>query len=174
MGLDMYLNRRLYTDEYDGIEINLSADLDYINPKNIHYIIERVAYWRKANQIHNWFVENVQGGQDDCGEYFVSRDDLVRLLDVCQKVKESCNLTEGVISNGKTFIGGVAVPILASGFEIDNPEICKELLPTAEGFFFGSTDYDQYYYDDIVYTVDTLSKLLEHPGNGTFYYSSSW
>ena len=29
-------------------------------------IIEQVGYWRKANQIHNWFVENVQDGEDDC------------------------------------------------------------------------------------------------------------
>ncbi len=33
-------------------------------------------YWRKSNQIHQWFVENVQGGKDDCAEYSVSFDQL--------------------------------------------------------------------------------------------------
>ena len=25
-----------------------------------------VGYWRKANAIHNWFVQNVQDGRDEC------------------------------------------------------------------------------------------------------------
>ncbi len=30
-------------------------------------IREEVLYWRKANAIHQWFVENVQGGEDHFG-----------------------------------------------------------------------------------------------------------
>jgi hypothetical protein len=38
------------------------------------------------------------------------------------------------------------------------PGVAKELLPTQAGFFFGSTDYDEYYYEDLVYTRDLLDK----------------
>jgi hypothetical protein len=41
---------------------------------------EQVGYWRKANQIHRWFVENVQDGVDNCGEYTVTREKLDELL----------------------------------------------------------------------------------------------
>ena len=36
-----------------------------IKPKRISHIIEEMIYWRKANAIHNWFVENCQEGVDE-------------------------------------------------------------------------------------------------------------
>src|SRR5690606_27196657 len=45
-----------------------------------------VAYWRKANHIHNWFVENVQGGVDNCEPFEVTKDKLQELLNLCQLV----------------------------------------------------------------------------------------
>ena len=44
-----------------------------------------VAYWRKANQIHSWFVQNVQGGEDECQPHHVSREQLRDLRDLCAK-----------------------------------------------------------------------------------------
>jgi hypothetical protein len=38
-----------------------------------------IAYWRKANAIHNWFVKNVQNGVDDCGTYEVTPKQLENL-----------------------------------------------------------------------------------------------
>ena len=43
-------------------------------------------YWRKANQIHKWFVDNVQGGVDNCGEYLVDIKALERLLELVNEV----------------------------------------------------------------------------------------
>lgn len=101
-------------------------------------------YWRKANHIHNWFVQNVQNGEDDCGEYRVTRDNLEDLIDVCKRV-------------------------------LANPALGKELLPTTEGFFFGSTEYDDGYIDDIHYTIRGLKSLLnEELKDCDFYYHSSW
>ena len=42
-------------------------------------------YWRKANAIHGWFVENVQDGEDDCKEYEVRADQLEALVDACKR-----------------------------------------------------------------------------------------
>ncbi len=36
----------------------------------------------------------------------------------------------------------------------------SELLPTCSGFFFGGTDYDEYYFQDIQNTMEILEKAL--------------
>ena len=40
------------------------------------------------------------------------------------------------------------------------------------GFFFGGTDYDEWYYNDIENTIKILESALED--GDEFYYSSSW
>lgn len=41
-------------------------------------------YWRKCNAIHNWFVMNVQAGEDDCASYYVSKESLQELIVACK------------------------------------------------------------------------------------------
>jgi len=38
-----------------------------------------IGYWRKASAVHGWFVERVQDGEDDCGDYCVSLEQLYEL-----------------------------------------------------------------------------------------------
>lgn len=79
------------------------------------------------------------------------------------------------IANGYTFKNGIKSPILEEGQVIENPEVADSLLPTQSGFFFGSNDYDQYYYDDIKHTRDELERILSDSNmEGDFYYHSSW
>lgn len=47
---------------------------------------DTVGYFRKANQIHRWFVENVQDGRDDCGTYPVSRAKISQLLGIVEAI----------------------------------------------------------------------------------------
>jgi hypothetical protein len=42
-----------------------------------------VAYWRKANQIHNWFVVHVLNGVDECGTYEVRKESIQELHNLC-------------------------------------------------------------------------------------------
>ena len=123
MGLDMYLktnskkackaaNRATSNDPWriaDGIAI----------------------YWRKANAIHQWFVEHVQYGEDDCKIYPVSVEQLIELRDACKKVLRDTSLAE-------------------------------VLLPTCEGFFFGGTEYDEYYFGQLEITVDGIGAILKN------------
>mgnify|MGYP006893627881 FL=1 len=51
--------------------------------------------------------------------------------------------------------------------------LAEELLPSASGFFFGNTDYDEWYYNDIDDTISILEGALEDV-NGEYYYTSSW
>jgi hypothetical protein len=48
------------------------------------------------------------------------------------------------------------------------------LLPTRGGFFFGSTEYNHYYFEDLELTVDILKNALALPERWDFYYQSSW
>lgn len=124
MGLDMYLTKRVYT--------NKNRDE------------EEVGYWRKANAIHQWFVDNVQNGIDECQETLVERDKLIELLKICQEVKE-------------------------------HPERASELLPTQSGFFFGGTEYDEWYFNDIDDTIKILKKVLnDKDKNVEIFYQASW
>lgn len=139
-------------------EVNDQADeweRDFQTPRGI------AIQWRKANAIHKWFVDNVQGGNDDCGMYEVSVDDLVKLHDACKEVLESTELVDAEIENGKVLEGGRWVPNMMQGQKLADPTVAKELLPTAEGFFFGSTAYDQWYWWDIQYTERKLAELLD-------------
>lgn len=53
--------------------------------------------------------------------------------------------------------------------------LAHELLPTQNGFFFGSTDYDDWYYDDVkdcLRQMKKYRKLFKKPGTG--YVIFSW
>ena len=58
----------------------------------------------------------------------------------------------------------------------------EELLPTAiEGCFFGTKEYNDWYYKDLEDTKKTLEKVFEYEKNAesgkcfdSFYYQSSW
>ena len=153
MGLDMYLYVQRWVEsnheKYGEIKDVLGIGADYeINRKWQRPVkVEgTVAYWRKANAIHNWFVENVQNGDDDCGRYSVSDTELRNLRDTCQR-------TIANRGNG-------------------NPTE----LETKSGFFYGSTEYDDDYWEDLRITVAKLDKALgvENPLEVEYIYYSSW
>ena len=56
----------------------------------------------------------------------------------------------------------------------ENHELAPELLPTTSGFFFGSTDYDEYYFDDVDETIELFEKILKEHPDDEFIYQSSW
>jgi hypothetical protein len=184
MGLDMYLTKRTYVknwahmkpEELTNVTIE-GAKAKGIKNERISEIIEDVMYWRKANQIHAWFVENCVGkGEDWHGsDVYVTRDQLKQLLDTCETVLDACKLVPAKIKNGTTLTREGMEDNMEDGFIVENPVIAMSLLPSTSGFFFGSTEYDQYYVDDLKETIKCLNQLLsEEEGAGSFYYSASW
>lgn len=139
-------------------------------------IKHEIGYWRKANQVHSWFVENVQGGEDDCGDYIVTKEKLQELLDICIRLKNELVLVPGRVCTGESYVDGKWQRLYRDGSTIGNPELAEELLPSCDGFFFGSTEYGEWYYEDIVQTVDILTKVIEETDweNEVVFYSSSW
>ena len=138
---------------------------------------EEIGYWRKANHIHNWFVENVQEGVDDC-EYHdeVTKETLEELRDICKKVLDSCEMVDAKINVGTSFKNGGATPILEDGQIVKDSSIAEELLPCCSGFFFGGTEYDNYYVDSLHYTIEIIDKALATTDfeKQMIYYVSSW
>jgi hypothetical protein len=91
MGLDMYLTANKYLSQHDEEGSKTSEKINEIlglekTDFNVKSVRVEAMYWRKANAIHSWFVRNVQGGDDNCQEHDVSREDLIKLLAVCNHV----------------------------------------------------------------------------------------
>ena len=80
MGLDMYLFKRADPD----------GEIEYDN-------LVEVVYWCKVNAVHNWFVEQVQGGEDDYRTAPVSREQLQTLRDLCQQVLNEPEQAPGLL-----------------------------------------------------------------------------
>jgi hypothetical protein len=189
MGLDMYLSRKTYVKNYEHFKKEQKTSVSvkrggkkipYINSNRVSYVQEEVCYWRKANQIHDWFVQHAQGGEDDCKNYEVSRGQLEALLDTVNEVLTASKLVKGKIVNGQSYDkeSKKFVDILEDGKTIEDPSVAMEMLPTASGFFFGGTDYDEYYIADLKHTKETLEKLLsetdKNDWNVSYEYTSSW
>lgn len=163
MGLDMYL----YADNYVSRTTNERIG-DYkfaTNPAfenvlatlNATHLVNDddfagmsvsipVGYWRKANAIHNWIVNECADGVDECQRIYVSKNKAEELVALCKQV-------------------------------IADPSLANDLLPTASGFFFGSTDIDEYYINDLKHTISVFEKVLKASERGevdSVIYQASW
>lgn len=175
MGLDMYLAKKRYIgNKYRKPEEQVKVEGAGIKQERVTEITEDVAYWRKANAIHKWFVDNVQHGVDDCGHHPVSREQLKSLSKLCQTVLASSHLVEGKVMNGKRYENGQWVAIMEDGKTVENADSAKLLLPTTEGFFFGGTDYDEWYIDSLQKTVEQIEAVLAEDDTDDYEYQSSW
>ena len=139
-------------------------------------VSEPIAYWRKANAIHQWFVDNTQNGIDECQTTEITKEQLEDLLNVATKVCQSCELVEGKVINGYTYKDGKETPIYEDGKLIADSSVAEELLPTTSGFFFGSTEYDQWYLNNIKETIRQITKILNTTDFDNEYvtYCASW
>ncbi len=183
MGLDMSLEKKTYVKNWDHHTPEQRHTVTVTGPcaasiksERISYITEEVIVWRKANAVHQWFVTNVQKGVDNCGTYYVSTKKLKELAEICEQIIAATVLVSGKIKNGYTYANGKESPVMENGkyMDYEGAKLASELLPTTSGFFFGSTDYDEFYFDDIKGTAEKLRALLKEDGEGSYYYSSSW
>lgn len=165
MGLDMFLVMKTFQERHTYSQDDEGNLKQKINPEYVQLIkkitlgdledghthgIEiamNVMYWRKANAIHRWFVDKLNNGEDDCRPIWVGREQLLALLDTCEDV-----------------------------FNAHTEEKAMELLPPGEGFFFGSTNIDDWYWSDLEYTIKRLKVILDKTEDKLvqFEYQASW
>lgn len=65
-----------------------------------------VAYWRKANQLHNWFVKNVQNDNDDCSIYEINKNHLILLSNYCSMILKGEAKPQDVLPTTSGFFFG--------------------------------------------------------------------
>ena len=182
MGLDMYLEGSFstrafvrptdqdYADMREGKEVKIekspeledaiaaigfeAAPIDHAY-NHFTYVFPIIT-WRKANAIHKFFVDEVQKGNDNCERHYVPKETLQKLLD---RITTILDIKTPVAREMKA----------------------EELLPTQSGFFFGTEEYDDWYYKDLEETKKTLEKVFKYEKNAeagkcfdSFYYQSSW
>jgi hypothetical protein len=151
MGLDMYLMAKRYISPYDPADAELTKLAKEINfgdgTMDVREVTFEAMYWRKANAIHRWFVDNIQDGVDNCAEYYVDIKYLTELRDLCKKVLEDPEKAMELLPPKSGFFFGSTV---IDEFFID------DLTNTVERFD---------------YLLD-LPEVKNH--NISFYYSSSW
>lgn len=163
MGLDMYLYAQKFVhsvnwnkgnSDENNSEFDTLAEIvnvsDLINKSHCPsaYVKTEIGYWRKANAIHRYFVNTCANGKDECQDTYVEREDLVELLNRCNWILENKSV-----------------------------ELANELLPPQSGFFFGSAEIDEYYFEDLQYTQELLTKILntiQEDSELEFIYRASW
>ena len=160
-----------YADMREGKEVKIEKSPEFedaiaaigFEDAPIDYAYNHFTYvfpiitWRKANAIHKFFVDEVQEGNDNCQRHYVTRENLEELLEIINTILEIKDSTEKITK-------------------------AKELLPTdIEGCFFGSEEYDDWYFENLEDTKKVLDKLFAYEETAedghhfdNFYYQSSW
>ena len=165
MGLDMYLYRKTYVQSFDAEKKDIVTQVKVVDKQNkyginsdkVVYITEEVGYWRKANEIHNFFIKQT-GKEDNCEPIRIPIGILRNLYERCKAILKV---------KGEEKVHTVKV--------LKDDTKAKELLPTCDGFCFGSMAYDNWYVDDLERTIKILEPLINsEDGWSEFIYEASW
>ena len=145
MGLDMFLHKRTHVFHYGEFDKRPKVHVDYPGIQS-----ERVAYISERMGI--WRKANA------IHAWFV---------DNCQNGEDDC---------AEHYVGTDDLKKLADVVDqvLADHSLANELLPTQGGFFFGSLDYDQYYFDDLELTKQICNTAINEETDGEFYYEASW
>ena len=129
-----------------GLDMFLASYDDWDEEKNdLKDDWNELLYWRKCNWLHKYFCDHGKSIQDDI-LYIISREDLTKLLH---------NITSILSAKNKV-------------------KVAKTKLPTQSGFFFGSTNYDEWYFEKLLSVLSEMSDLLLENKDNKFVYYASW
>lgn len=87
-----------------------------------------VGYFRKVNFLVGFF-ENLGLNVENQDSIYVSKENVLELIERCKLV-------------------------------LENRSLAEVLLPVTEGFFFGSTDYDNHYFNDVKDVLEYCNETL--------------
>ena len=157
MGLDMYLYRREYVSGWENTFISDKPGMTDLYKSIVDY----------------FEVDTPDGGPfiyvDICVAYWRKANaihkwfcDLDGGRDECQRI---------YVTMDKLLELRTACQLVVNG-DVDP----KRFLPTQAGFFFGSTDYDDWYEQDLKNTIDQIDKAIKpiKSDYAEFIYRASW
>lgn len=158
-----YLSRWSHDDEAERVMTDAVVGLAGLTPmigeeSNSAFISQdrrtvdlTAVYWRKANAVHAWFVDNCQEGVDECQETEVHPEQLAALKSACETA--------------------------LAAYEAGDLAGAEKTMPPQAGFFFGSTDLDEWWAKDLAYTIKEIDRVIRSAiviGGVEFIYESSW
>lgn len=135
MGLDMYLHRRRKGAEGLG---------------------EEVMYWRKANQVRQYFVDCGYDVNGNCEEFAVTREMLEELVARCIHLYRDFQIVVDEYMENEEYDYEEAQERAAA----DLAEHAEGVMATSSGFFFGNTSYDMYYFGALLYTAEQVAMVI--------------
>jgi len=150
MGLDMYLSKKTYVKNWAHKEDKHRVVITTNDQTRLDIKPERVT--DVVEEVMYWRKVNavhawfVENAQDGIDECQESRVTI-------EQLDELATICEKVVRD-------------------KNPE----LLPSQGGFFFGSTDYDEYYYQEIEETAEVLREEIRNNQEKypEYFYQASW
>lgn len=153
MGLDMFLIKKTYVGaEYDHLNIKVKIKITK-NGKDIPINPKRITYI--FEEVGCWRKANHIHNWFivNCAKGIDDQAPVYVLEDDLKKLLDVCRQVQA-----------------------DNTK-ANELLPTKSGFFFGGTDYDEYYFRQIAETIGIIEPLLKEIQDAPFVdieYQASW
>ena len=158
MGLDMYL----YLEKYQSRLPIKGEDTEGFYPpelKDIQKSHEKIGHLSKMTKYKVGYWRKV-----NCVHQF--------FVDRCANGEDDCR---------PVYVGLEELEELKTRCEkvLKKHALAEDLLPTQEGFFFGSQEYDEYYFHDLQYTLDIINPVIdflrnENNTSWSCYYEASW
>jgi len=164
MGLDMYLSVRKYVSRMDFSDYDKSEG--YRNTPEFDGLVDALGVSefiepQDSTGIHVEIPVMYWRKANAIHKWFV--DTQADGVDNCQLINVSTESLKELVDLCEQ--------------ELDNKDDLGLYLPTESGFFFGSTEYDEYYIRDLEYTRDRLKQvieLMEKSGDYFAVYQASW
>jgi hypothetical protein len=164
MGLDMYLEVRKYVSTNDWVTEN--GDFVKKEVPEGMAILETSGLGNLISDEHNYGVTVSATAvywrkTNSIHQWFV--DNCAKGVDECQPIYVSRKDLEDL----RDLVKDVLI----------HRNKASVALPTASGFFFGSTEYDEWYWSDLEYTAKELDRVLIQTFGDegvSFIYQASW
>ncbi|MDT2914439.1 hypothetical protein [Lactococcus lactis] len=139
MGLDQYFEIQKKRSEKELEEeirrIFIDEQPSDQEIENMLYFTSELAYFRKFNALQNYFEKKFN-------------------LDNCEKVIMEDYIYEDLLDRTTKVLNAHQQKT-----QTEAEEIAIKLLPNTEGFFYGSQEYDEYYYEDVEKLIDDLQRM---------------
>jgi len=148
MGLDMYLSAKLYTSKYQEKATN----------KKI---------WKMFKEVEQ--IDNLDSAEVKLKVGYWRKANAIHkwFVEVVQEGEDECRAHDVSREQLKELME-LCKEVLA------NKEKAKDLLPTQNGFFYGNTEYGEFYFEDLENTIKIIERCLKLPENWDIEYRSSW
>ena len=145
---------KLYSYCVDGV-LDFPELEKNLNEEVLDHYCQYDAYFRKVNFLFAYFQN--KGKMVDEYYAFVDLDDVDDIINKCEMIL-AAKKGDGWLDEGETV-----------------EQFAASVLPTQDGFFFGATDYDEYYFWDVKDCLRQMKKYRKlFKGNGTGYVIFSW